>query len=44
MEAIGNLVGMFHTASVVVIIGLVALSVLAVFLVLKVWQPDWDGN
>lgn len=44
MEAIASLVGMFHAASVVVIVALVALSLLAIFLVLKVWQPDWDGN
>jgi hypothetical protein len=44
MEAIANLVGMFHAASIAVIIGLVAFSLLAIFLVLKVWQPDWDGN
>jgi len=44
MEAIANLVGMFHAASIAVVAGLVAFSLLAIFLLLKVWQPDWDGN
>ncbi len=44
MEAVAYLVGMFHAASLAVVIGLVAFSLLAIFLLLKVWQPDWDGN
>lgn len=44
MEAIASLVGMFHVASVAVIVALVSFAVLVIFLVLKVWQPDWDGN
>jgi tetrahydromethanopterin S-methyltransferase subunit B len=44
MEAIASLVGMFHAASIAVVVGLVAFSLLAIFLLLKVWQPDWDGN
>jgi len=44
MEAIASLVGMFHVASIVVIVVLVGFSLLAIFLLLKVWQPDWDGN
>lgn len=44
MEAIASLVGMFHAASVAVVVGLVLFAILVIFLLLKVWQPDWDGN
>lgn len=44
MEAISSLHGIFHAASLAVVTGLVAFSLLAIFLLLKVWKPDWDGN
>lgn len=44
MEALANLVGLFHVASAIVCVALVGLSVFVIFLLLKCFQPDWDGN
>lgn len=44
MEAVANLVGLFHAASIVVVVALVGTSILVIFLLLKCFQPDWDGN
>lgn len=44
MHAVGQLVGLFHTLSTIVCVGLVAFTVIVIFIVVKCFSPDWDGN